>query len=60
MAKSHWKNKGTGVDSFQRYIYIHGTPEEWRLGKHQRLYSYVKYGHYSFHYLGTAINITLA
>ena len=26
------KNKGNGVDSFQRYIYIHGTPEEWRLG----------------------------
>ena len=26
-------NKGSGVDSFQRYIYIHGTPEEWLLGK---------------------------
>lgn len=26
-------NKGAGIDSFQRYIYIHGTPEEWRLGQ---------------------------
>ena len=26
-------NKGSGVDSFERYIYIHGTPEEWLLGK---------------------------
>ena len=26
------KNKGKGVDSFERYIYIHGTPEEWLLG----------------------------
>ena len=26
------KNKGIGVDSFARYIYIHGTPEEWLLG----------------------------
>ena len=26
-------NKGLGVDSFERYIYIHGTPEEWLLGK---------------------------
>ena len=25
-------NKGIGVDSFARYIYIHGTPEEWLLG----------------------------
>ena len=25
-------NKGEGVDSFSRYIYIHGTPEEWLLG----------------------------
>lgn len=22
-------NKGRGIDSFRRYIYIHGTPEEW-------------------------------
>ena len=27
------KNKGTGVDSYQRYIYIHGTNEEGLLGK---------------------------
>ncbi|MEE9352642.1 MAG: L,D-transpeptidase [Thiotrichaceae bacterium] len=31
------KNKDSGeqwkVDSYQRYIYIHGTDEEWRLGK---------------------------
>ena len=33
------KNKGysedgqTLIDSYQRYIYIHGTDEEWRLGK---------------------------
>ena len=27
------KNKGTGIDSFNRYIYIHGTSEEGRLGK---------------------------
>ena len=27
------KNKGKGIDSFNRYIYIHGTPEEGRLGK---------------------------
>lgn len=26
-------NRGAGIDSFQRYIYIHGTPEEWRLGQ---------------------------
>ena len=25
-------NKGEGIDSFSRYIYIHGTPEEWVLG----------------------------
>jgi len=25
-------NKGSGIDSFQRYIYIHGTSEEGRLG----------------------------
>tara|TARA_Y100000816_G_C25931589_1_gene485819 strand:- start:106 stop:633 length:528 start_codon:yes stop_codon:yes gene_type:complete len=25
-------NKGKGVDSYSRYIYIHGTPEEWLLG----------------------------
>ena len=27
------KNKGNGIDSFNRYIYIHGTSEEGRLGK---------------------------
>ena len=27
------KNKGQGIDSFKRYIYIHGTSEEGRLGK---------------------------
>lgn len=27
------KNKGEGIDSFQRYIYIHGTAEEGRIGK---------------------------
>ncbi len=27
------KGKVTNVDSYQRYIYIHGTDEEWRLGK---------------------------
>ena len=27
------KNKGKGIDSFKRYIYIHGTSEEGRLGK---------------------------
>ena len=27
------KNKGGSVDSFSRYIYIHGTPEEWLLGE---------------------------
>ena len=26
------KNKGMGIDSFKRYIYIHGTSEEGRLG----------------------------
>ncbi len=26
-------NKGAGVDSFNRYIYIHGTPEEGLIGK---------------------------
>ena len=26
------KNKGEGIDSFKRYIYIHGTSEEGRLG----------------------------
>ena len=26
-------NKGEGIDSYNRYIYIHGTPEEGRLGK---------------------------
>ncbi|MGB3585011.1 MAG: L,D-transpeptidase [Tunicatimonas sp.] len=27
------KNKGKGVDSFSRYIYIHGTPEEGLIGQ---------------------------
>ena len=27
------KNKGKGIDSFNRYIYIHGTSEEGMLGK---------------------------
>jgi hypothetical protein len=27
------KNSGKGVDSYSRYIYIHGTPEEGLLGK---------------------------
>jgi len=27
------KNQGGNVDSFQRYIYIHGTPDEVELGK---------------------------
>lgn len=27
------KNKGKGIDSFQRYIYIHGTAEEGRIGR---------------------------
>ena len=26
-------NKGLGIDSFQRCIYIHGTPEEWLIGR---------------------------
>ena len=26
-------NKGPGIDSFKRYIYIHGTPEEGRIGR---------------------------
>jgi lipoprotein-anchoring transpeptidase ErfK/SrfK len=26
------KNKGNGIDSYKRYIYIHGTSEEGRLG----------------------------
>ena len=28
----HGRNKGEGIDSFKRYIYIHGTTEEGRLG----------------------------
>ena len=28
----HGINKGEGIDSFKRYIYIHGTSEEGRLG----------------------------
>ncbi|WKN44353.1 L,D-transpeptidase [Tunicatimonas pelagia] len=27
------KNQGSGVDSFSRYIYIHGTPEEGLIGR---------------------------
>lgn len=27
------KNKGDGIDSYQRYIYIHGTAEEGRIGE---------------------------
>lgn len=27
------KNKGGNVDTYRRYIYIHGTDEEWRLGQ---------------------------
>lgn len=27
------KNRGDGIDSYQRYIYIHGTAEEGRIGK---------------------------
>ncbi len=26
-------NKGRGIDSYKRYIYIHGTPEEGKLGR---------------------------
>ncbi len=26
-------NCGEGVDSYKRYIYIHGTPDEWLIGK---------------------------
>ena len=26
-------NSGFGIDSYARYIYIHGTPEEWLLGE---------------------------
>ncbi len=26
-------NSGSGIDSYARYIYIHGTPEEWLLGE---------------------------
>ncbi len=26
-------NQGDGIDSYQRYIYIHGTPEENRIGE---------------------------
>ena len=26
-------NKGKGIDSFKRCIYIHGTPEEWLIGR---------------------------
>ena len=26
-------NSGPGIDSYARYIYIHGTPEEWLLGE---------------------------
>ena len=26
-------NKGKGIDSFKRYIYIHGTSEEGKIGK---------------------------
>ena len=25
-------NKGNGIDSYERYIYIHGTNEEGRIG----------------------------
>lgn len=27
------KNRGKDIDSFRRCIYIHGTPEEWLVGK---------------------------
>lgn len=27
------KNKGSGIDSYKRYIYIHGTPEEGLIGQ---------------------------
>ncbi len=27
------RNEGKGVDSYHRYIYIHGTPEEGRIGR---------------------------
>jgi len=27
------KNKGNNVDSYERYIYIHGSPEETKMGK---------------------------
>jgi len=26
-------NRGSGIDSYQRYIYIHGTPEEGKIGR---------------------------
>lgn len=27
------RNQGEGVDTYKRCVYIHGTPEEWRIGK---------------------------
>ena len=27
------KNKGRSIDSYQRYIYIHGTAEEYKIGQ---------------------------
>ena len=58
------KNKGAGVDSFQRYIYIHGTPEEWRLGSKAskgciRMSNLDVINLFSKISLGTAVNIIL-
>lgn len=58
------KNKGIGVDSFQRYIYIHGTPEEWRLGSKAskgciRMSNVDVINLFSRITLGTAVNIKL-
>ena len=27
------KNKGSGLDSYERYIYIHGSPDDVEMGK---------------------------
>tara|TARA_B100000029_G_scaffold207498_1_gene205274 strand:+ start:237 stop:716 length:480 start_codon:yes stop_codon:yes gene_type:complete len=31
--KEEGKNKGNDVDSYERYIYIHGSPDETKMGK---------------------------
>ena len=57
-------NKGGNVDSFNRYIYIHGTPEEGLIGKKAshgciRMFNHDVIELYDLVQEGTKVNIVL-